>query len=162
MWVRGSWAYNDMGEYGPDVNFGVAPMPQLASADDATPGTSNANMYFVPANCANPDGGFAFSNFMTESPWVAVNKALVDSVMPSRRSLATLPEVEEREGGWTLLARDEILPNALQAPSFGGAGFFRGALNEGIENVMFNDADPATVLADAVDRSRREVERLRG
>ena len=162
MWVRGSWAYNDMGEYGPDVDFGVAPMPTLSSADDATPGTSNANMYFVPANCANPDGGFAFSNFMTESEWVAVNKALVDSVMPSRQSLATLPEVEEREGGWTILARDEILPNTLQAPSFGGAQFFAGALNEGIENVMFNNADPATVLADAVDRSRREVERLRG
>lgn len=162
MWVRGSWAYNDMGEYGPDVDFGVAPMPQLASADDSTPGTSNANMYFVPANCANPDGGFAFANYMSSSPFVAINKALPDSVMPSRASLANLPEVDEKEGGWTILARDEILPNALQAPSFGGAGFFGGALNEGIDNVMFHDADPAEVLADAVARSRREVERLRG
>ena len=159
MWVRGSWAYNDMGEYGPDVDFGVAPMPTLASADDATPGTSNGNMYFVPANCANPDGGFAFSNFMSASPWVAVNKALVDSVMPSRKSLANLPEVEEREGGWTILARDEILPRSLQAPSFAQAGFFGRALSDAIEEVMFNDADPAEVLANAIADSRREVER---
>ena len=162
FWVLGSWSYNDMGEYGPDVDFGVVPVPTLASADDATPGTSVGNMYFVPANCANPDGGFAFANFMSSSPFVAINKALPDSVMPSRRSLATLPEVDQKEGGWTILARDEILPNTLERPSFGGNGFLGGALNEAVDAVMFNDADPATVLADAIDRSRREVERLRG
>ena len=162
FWVIGSWLFNDMGEYGPDVDFDVVPIPTLASADDATPGTSIANMYFVPANCANPDGGFAFANFMSESPWVAVNKALVDSVMPSRKSLASLPEVEEREGGWTILARDEILPNTLERPSFPGNGFLGEALNDAVDEVMFNNADPATVLADAIERSRREVERLRG
>jgi len=162
FWVLGSWSYNDMGEYGPDVDFDVIPIPQLASADDSAPGTSNGNMYLVPANCANPDGGFAFANFMSSSPFVAINKALPDSVMPSRRSLANLPEVDEKEGGWTILARDEILPNTLQRPSFGGNGFFGGALNEAAENVMFHGADPAEVLADAVARSRREVERLRG
>ena len=162
FWVLGSWSYNDMGEYGPDVDFGVVPIPKLASADDATPGTSVGNMYFVPANCANPDGGFAFANFMSSSPFVAINKALPDSVMPSRQSLATLPEVDQKEGGWTVLARDEILPNTLERPSFGGNGFLGGALNEAVDAVMFNDADPATVLADAIDRSRREVERLRG
>ena len=99
---------------------------------------------------------------MSSSPFVAINKALPDSVMPSRRSLATLPEVDQKEGGWTILARDEILPNTLERPSFGGNGFLGGALNEAVDAVMFNDADPATVLADAIDRSRREVERLRG
>lgn len=162
LWVRGSWAYNDMGEYGPDVDFGVAPMPQLASADDATPGVSNGNMYLVPARCANPDGGFAFANFMSSSPFVAINKAMPDSVMPSRPSLATLPEVDEKEGGWTILARDEILPNTRARPSHGAAGFFGRALNEAIDNVMFHDADPAEVLADAVARSRREIDRLQG
>ncbi|MCY4539495.1 MAG: extracellular solute-binding protein, partial [Chloroflexi bacterium] len=162
FWVLGSWSYNDMGEYGPDVDFDVVPVPQLESADDSTPGTSNGNMYLVPANCANPDGGFAFANFMSSSPYVAINKALPDSVMPSRRSLANLPEVDEKEGGWTILARDEILPNTLQRPSFGGNGFFGGALTDAAENVMFHGADPAEVLADAVARSRREVERLRG
>ena len=162
FWVLGSWSYNDMGEYGPDVDFDVAPIPQLESAEDSTPGTSNGNMYLVPANCANPDGGFAFANFVSSSPFVAINKALPDSVMPSRASLANLPEVDEKEGGWTILARDEILPNALQRPSFGGNGFFWDALKDATENVLFNDADPAEVLADAVARSRREVERLRG
>ena len=162
FWALGSWSYNDMGEYGPDVDFGVVPLPQRADADDATPGTSTGNMYLVPANCANPDGGFAFANFMSSSPFVAINKALPDSVMPSRRSLANLPEVDEKEGGWTILARDEILPNTLQRPSFGGNGFLGGALSDAAENVMFHDADPAEVLADAVARSRREVERLRG
>ncbi len=162
FWVIGSWLFNDMGEYGPDVDFDVAPIPTLASADDATPGTSIANMYFVPANCANPDGGFAFANFMSASPFVAINKALPDSVMPSRLSLASLPEVDEKEGGWTVLARDEILPNTLERPSFPGNGFLGGALDEAVDNVMFHDADPAEVLADAIARSRREVERLRG
>jgi multiple sugar transport system substrate-binding protein len=161
FWVIGSWLFNDMGEYGPDVDFGVTPIPTLASADDATPGTSIANMYFVPANCANPDGGFAFANFMSSSPYVAINKALPDSVMPSRPSLASLPEVAE-QGAWTVLARDEILPNTLERPSFPGNGFLGAALNQAVDNVMFNDADPAEVIADAVARSRREVERLRG
>ena len=162
FWALGSWSFNDMGEYGPDVDFDIVPLPTLASADDASPGTSNGNMYLVPARCANPDGGFAFANFMSSSPFVAINKALPDSVMPSRRSLATLPEVDQKEGGWTILARDEILPNTIARPSFGGAGFLGGALNGAIENVMFHDADPAEVLADAIARSRREVERLRG
>ncbi len=162
FWVLGSWSFNDMGEYGPDVDFGVVPIPTLEGADDATPGTSVGNMYFVPANCANPDGGFAFANFMSSSPFVAINKALPDSVMPSRRSLATLPEVDQKEGGWTILARDEILPNTLERPSFGGNGFLGSALDEAVDNVMFHGADPAEVLADAIARSRREVERLRG
>ncbi len=161
FWVIGSWLFNDMGEYGPDVDFGVAPIPTVEGAEDATPGTSIGNMYFVPANCANPDGGFAFANYMSSSPYVAINKALPDSVMPSRPSLANLPEVAE-EGAWTVLARDEILPNTLERPSFPGNGFLGRALNESVENVMFNDADPAEVIADAVARSRREVERLRG
>ncbi len=98
---------------------------------------------------------------MSSSPYVAVNKALPDSVMPSRPSLASLPEVAE-EGAWTVLARDEILPNTLERPSFPGNGFLGAALEEAVDNVMFNDADPAEVIADAVARSRREVERLTG
>ena len=43
-----------------------------------------------------------------------------------------------------------------------GNGFLGSALNEAVDNVMFNDADPAEVIADAVARSRREVERMRG
>ena len=93
-WQIGSWLYNDIGEYGPDLNFGVTKVPSPSTAANGKPGKLQANLYFVPSGAANVEGGYAFCSFMSSSKWVALNKAVPDSVTPSRISNATDPEIE--------------------------------------------------------------------
>ena len=47
LWTLGSWSYNDMGEYGPDVDFGVTAVPSPEGLN-GHPGKLVANMDFVP------------------------------------------------------------------------------------------------------------------
>jgi multiple sugar transport system substrate-binding protein len=157
IWAQGSWSYNDMGEYGPEVDFGVTSLPSPAGVA-GKPGAVNANMYFVPAGANNSQGGFDFANFMSVSPWVAINKAGPDSVTPSRKTNATLPELESAQP-WVAFARDQILPNADAISGMPASAFFARSLNEALEAVLFNDADPAAALADAVERSQAEVDK---
>ena len=157
IWTIGSWLVNDMNEYGPDVDFGITKVPSPASAENGRPGQLQANMYLVPQGAANVQGGFDFANFMSSSPWVAINKAVVDSVTPSRRSLAELPEVEEA-APWIPLMRDEVLPFALAVPSMPAVNFMNRTLAEAREEVAFGNVDIETALADAERRIQREVD----
>lgn len=158
IWNQASWLINDMREYGPDVDFGITSLPSPSDVTDGKPGKLQANLYFVPTGAKNAEGGFLFANFMSSSPWVALNKAVPDAVTPSRRSLANLPEVEEA-APWITLARDEVLPFAMAQPSMPAVDFYQQLLSEAYQNVLFNDADPATVLADVTERTQREVEK---
>ena len=156
VWTIGSWLHNDMGEYGADVDFGVVGLPSPMGVENGRPGRLTANMYFVPEGANNVEGGFAFANFMSSSPWVAINKAVVDSVTPSRRSLAELPEVEDA-APWIPLMRDEVLPFAMPEPAMAGARFMNRTIGEALETVRFEDADIEETLADAQARIEREL-----
>ncbi|MEQ8675259.1 MAG: extracellular solute-binding protein [Aggregatilineales bacterium] len=158
IWALNSYIYNDMGEYGPDVDFGIAPFPSPAGVDGA-PGDIEANMYLVPVRSANPEGGFRFANFMTSSKFVALNKSLVDSVMPSRPSLANDPDVEAA-AGWLPLARDEILPRSRYYGQFPAYGFLlRTISDDALDRMFFDGADPAEVLQDVQESAERELRR---
>jgi multiple sugar transport system substrate-binding protein len=158
IWTTGSWLFNDIGEYGPDLNFDVTRVPAPASAGNGKPGKLNANMYFVPNGAKNVDGGFAFANFMSSSPWVALNKAVPDSVTPSRISNATDPEVEAASGFWLTFARDEILPNAWAVPNMPGINFLAQQLTEAIDTIAFNGVDPQAELTALAARVQDEVD----
>jgi len=95
---------------------------------------------------------------MSSDPWVAINKAGPDSVTPSRKQNAMLPELEEA-APWLPVARDQILPNANAVSGMPASGFFDRALAEALDNVLFNGADPDAELKDAVERSQREVDK---
>ena len=156
-WQAGSWLFNDIGEYGPDLNFGVAATPSPSDITDGHPGKLVANMYFVPANAQNVPGGFAFCNFMSASKWVALNKAVPDSVTPSRISNATDPEVEAAGGFWMPFARDNILPKAWAVPSMPGIQFLAGQIYEAIDEIAYDGADPEAVLEALSGRVQEEV-----
>ena len=157
VWSLGSWLFNDIGEYGPDLNFGVAAVPSPGDISDGHPGKLVANMYFVPKGANNVPGGFAFSNFMSSSPWVALNKAVPDSVTPSRISNATDPEVEAASAFWLPFARDNILPSAWAVPSMPGISYLAGQINEAIDEIAYNGVDPEAALAALADRVQEEV-----
>lgn len=158
VWSIGSWLFNDIGEYGPELNFDVTRVPSPSFAENGKPGKLNANMYFVPSGAKNIDGGFAFANFMSSSPWVALNKAVPDSVTPSRISNATNAEVEAASGFWLTFARDEILPNAWAVPNMPGIGFLGQQINEAIETIAFDGTNPQTELTALAARVQDEVD----
>ncbi|MEM7127139.1 MAG: extracellular solute-binding protein [Chloroflexota bacterium] len=157
VWTLGSWSFNDMGEYGPDVDFDVAAVPS-PEGSGGSPGKLVANMYFVPNGAKNVDGGFAFANFMSSSPFVALNKAVPDSVTPSRISLANDPEVEAASARWLPFARDEILPKAWAVPNMPGIQFLAQQINEAVETIAFDGADPQEELTALVGRVQDEVD----
>jgi multiple sugar transport system substrate-binding protein len=158
IWQLATWLYNDMKEYGPDVDFDVAKVPSPKGVS-GKPCNLVANLYFVPAGCQNPAGGFAFANFMSSSPWVALNKAVPDSVTPSRRSNAMQPEVEAA-APWIKIARDDILPFAWPEPAMPKWSFYSGQLADALNTVIWEDADPGQALDAAVEAAQREVDKV--
>jgi multiple sugar transport system substrate-binding protein len=158
LWGLATWLYNDMKEYGPDVDFDVTKWPSPAGVE-GKPAQLVANLYFVPEGARNPAGGFAFANFMSSDPWVALNKAVPDSVTPSRRTNAMLPEVEAA-APWIKMARDDILPYALPEPSIPKWSFYSGQLNDALNVVLWENANPEEALADAVERSQHEIDKV--
>jgi multiple sugar transport system substrate-binding protein len=157
LWAVQTWLFNDMKEYGPDVNFDVTKMPSPKGTEGAMPGDLVANMYLVPKGAKQPEGGFQFGHFMGSDPWVALNKAVPDSVTPSRKSLANDPEVE-KAAPWIKIARDEVLPYAYPQPSMPSVGKYNAELQGAIERVLWENADPETALQDALDATQRDVD----
>ena len=157
IWQIGTWLYNDVGEYGPDLNFGVTKVPSPSAAINGKPGKLQANLYLVPSGAANVEGGYAFSSFMSSSKWVALNKAVPDSVTPSRISNATDSEVEAASADWLLFARDEILPNAWAVPSMPGVGFMGRQIAEAVDAMAYDGVSPADALAGVQERVQQEV-----
>jgi len=94
---------------------------------------------------------------MGSSPWVAINKAVPDSVTPSRKSNAMLPEVEEGQP-WVVMARDEILPFAYPEPLMPSVGYYKTKLQEALDSVLWDDVDPQEALDFAVEDAQLEVE----
>ena len=158
IWSIGSWLFNDIGEYGPDLNFDVTSIPSPGDITDGYPGKLVANMYFVPKGAQNVEGGFAFSNFMSSSPWVALNKAVPDSVTPSRISNALDPEVEKASAFWLPFARDNILPNAWAVPNMPGIGFLSRQINEAIDEIAYNGMAAEAALEALAARVQEEVD----
>ena len=156
IWLNRTWLYNDMLEYGPDVDFGVAKPPSPRGVT-GKPADLDANMYLVPAGAQNAAGGFEFAWFMGSSPWVAINKAVPDSVTPSRLSNAQLPEVEEGQP-WVAMARDEILPYALPVPSMPSVGYYQTKLKEALNSVLWDGMDAQEALDYAVEDAQLEVD----
>jgi len=157
IWALATWLYNDMKEYGPKVNFGVTKVPSPKGVA-GKPGHAQANLYLVPKGCKNPEGGFQFGHFMSSDPWVALNKAVPDSVTPSRKSLASDPEVE-KAAPWIKVARDEVMPTAWAVPSMPSVGFYERQLNDALGRVLWENADPAKEVALAVEAAQREVDK---
>jgi maltose-binding protein MalE len=149
-----------MKEYGPEVDFGVAKLPNLQGAE-GKPGSINANMYLVPANCKQPEGGFEFGNFMASDPWVAINKCVPDSVTPSRKSNAMLPEVLEGLP-WVQMAIDEILPNAMPLPSMPSISTYLTNLGAALDSVVWDNVDPGQAVDEAVAKTQTDIDQKLG
>ncbi len=156
-WQIGTWLYNDVGEYGPDLNFGVTKVPSPSTAAGGKPGKLQANLYFVPTGANNVEGGYAFSSFMSSSKWVALHKAVPDSVTPSRISNATDPEIEAAAADWLPFARDEILPFAWPVPSMPGVGYMSNQFAEAVDTMAYEGMSPADALAGIQERVQQEV-----
>ncbi len=157
-WQIGSWLYNDVGEYGPDLNFDVTKVPVPSTATQGKPGKLQANLYFVPTGANNVEGGYAFCSFMSSSKWVALNKAVPDSVTPSRISNAMDPEIEAASASWMPFARDEILPFAWPVPSMPGVGYMGRQFAEAVDIMAYEGMSPADALAGIQERVQQEVD----
>jgi multiple sugar transport system substrate-binding protein len=160
VWALETWLYNDMKEYGPEVNFGVTKLPSPRGVE-GRPGFLNANMYLVPANCKQPEGGFEFGNFMASDPWVAINKCVPDAVTPSRKSNAMLPEVLEGLP-WAKMAIDEILPAAMPLPSMPSINTYLTNLEAALNSVVWDNADPGQAVDDAVAKTQADINQKLG
>lgn len=158
IWQIGTWLYNDVGEYGPDLHFAVNKVPSPSAAANGKPGQRQANLYFVPAGAENVEGGYAFSSFMSRSKRVALHKAVPDSVTPSRISNATDPEIEAAAADWLPFARDEILPNAWAVPSMPGVGYMGRQIAEAVDAMAYAGLRPAEALAGIQERVQQEVQ----
>lgn len=155
IWVFPVWLYNDVREFGPGVDFSVLPVPSPKGLQ-APPGAIRVNEYFMPAGAKRPEGGWLFLKYMSKDPYVAEHKVLVDSVPPSRRSLASERRFEA-QAPWLKMARDDILPKAI-APMVPDLGVLGGPLGRAVAAVRAAEKAPRQALEDAQQEAQADLE----
>ncbi len=155
-WVHAVWLYNDMREFGPTIDFAVAPVPSPKGIA-APPGVTRVNHYFMPAGARHPDGAWAFLKYMSKDPYVTEHKVLVDSVPPSRRSLANEKRFEAL-APWLKLARDDILPRTAMHPMIPNLVFMEGQLGGALGAVRQGQKTPRQALEDAQQAVQVDLE----
>jgi ABC-type glycerol-3-phosphate transport system substrate-binding protein len=155
-WVQAVWLYNDVREFGPSVDFGVAPVPPPKGAQ-APPGVTRVNHYLMPAGAPQPEGAWALLKYMSKDPYVTEHKVLVDSVPPSRRSLATDRRFEA-QAPWLKMARDDILPKAVTHPMIPNLEFLQSQLSGALAAVRRAEKAPRQALEDAQQAVQVDLE----
>jgi multiple sugar transport system substrate-binding protein len=156
IWVHPVWLYNDMREFGPAVDFGVLPVPG-PKGTTAPPGVTRVNHYLMPAGTKHPDGAWAFLKYMSRDPYVTEHKVLVDSVPPSRRSLATDKRFEAM-APWLKMARDDILPKATPHAVIPNLVFMEGQLGGALAAVRQGQKTPRQALEDAQQAAQTDLD----
>jgi multiple sugar transport system substrate-binding protein len=156
IWASPVWLYNDMREFGPAVDFGVLPVPAPKGAT-APPGVTRVNHYLMPTGTKHPEGAWAFLKFMSKDPYVTEHKVLVDSVPPSRRSLATEKRFEA-QAPWLKMARDDILPKATAHPMIPNLVFAEGQLGGALAAVRLGQKAPRQALEDAQQAAQTDLD----
>jgi multiple sugar transport system substrate-binding protein len=156
LWVYPVWLYNDIKEFGPQVDFDVRPVPSPAGVQ-APPGITRVNCYLMPAGARQPDGGWEFLKYMSLDRYVMLNKVLPDSVPPSRRSLA-MDKEGEAQAPWLKMARDEILPRAAPLPMVPNLQFVQGQMGAALAAVRLVQKSPKQALDDAQQAAQADLE----
>jgi ABC-type glycerol-3-phosphate transport system substrate-binding protein len=156
LWMSGQWFYNDIREYAPNLDFGMAGMP---GGPKGHPGASgvNANFYFMPAGAKNAEGGWELLKFLS-GPYFMQTMVKMDAVTPSRRSIAYDPAFQKGDE-WVVATR-EMIQKGYAFPPMPGSSKFNDMMGVGIEDVIYGKRTPAAVLKEVQAEVQKEIDRL--
>ncbi|HRK20736.1 MAG TPA: sugar ABC transporter substrate-binding protein [Fimbriimonadaceae bacterium] len=173
MFMDGSWRSPSLKNNAPKLNFGVAPLPK----GDFAMSISTSCFWGISRGTRHPDAAWKLAKFLSSTPslidywqtlWVApparwsslrseeyrrvtgVGKSVpgIDSEAEFEEKCGWIKKVLER--GWTTIdpTSPYIAPVMLH-------------LNEAVDRVLLEDADPAEVLKVAAERANRQIAEMR-
>jgi multiple sugar transport system substrate-binding protein len=156
LWFSGQWFYNDIREYAPNFDFGMAGLPARAGGNPGSSGVV-ANFYFMPKGARNSEGGWELLKFLS-SPYFMMTLVKLDAVTPSRKSVASDPAFAKGDE-WVNDTREMIL-KGYAFPPMPGSQKFNDLMGQGIDDVVYGKRTPAEVLKDVQTQVQKEIDRL--
>ena len=156
MFMSGQWFYNDIREYAPDLDFGMAGMPGGPNGNPGSAGVT-ANFYFMPAGAKNADGGWELLKFLS-GPYFMQTLVKLDAVTPSRKSIANDPAFVKGDE-WVIETR-EMIQKGYAFPPMPASRMYADLMGAGIDDVIHGVRTPAEVLAAVEEEVQAEIDRL--
>ncbi|WP_313996608.1 ABC transporter substrate-binding protein [uncultured Paenibacillus sp.] len=157
MMTRTATFYTQLRDYGPDVNFGIAPIPAYEEGS----GNYSAGGGFVveiPYGAKNPDASWEFINYLTDVQaqqyWAVKNFDNVANKEAADQA-AQSPELDET-GKMVYAKAVENLQNTKLFPTPAFAPDYRNLVNPQVDAALLGDTTAEKALAQA----QKDVEKL--
>ncbi len=158
---RGSWSLSAKQEYGPDVNFGVAPLPYRG---DAGPDSINQGSACVlPTGSPQPDPAYKFLTYMSIqgiAQWVPNAADMVSRKDQTEVYPSALPDNDEFRGYWKLY--NDALAYSHHEPAMPARRYWNDQLNAAVDAIVRGQKSPEEALQDAQDATQRELDKALG
>ncbi len=143
------WEYGSIRQYAPKVDFQLIPMPLAKGATNGRPGVLVANFWFITTPAKNPKGGWEVLKWITVRKESVIALAQLDTLVPSRKSLATAKEFIDF-APWARLFAEEVVPKVKPDYIFASAALLNSQLQVALNNVYQGKAGTREALDDVV------------
>lgn len=157
MWVIGQWNYNDIMEYGKDMDFGMTYIP----SPDGWPNTSsrlNSNFYYMPKGAKHPEAAWEFLKFLSGEYFMR-HFVATDAVTPARKGICYDEEFVSNNP-WIVPVRDKLMPNSRAIPnSLPIINEYHGQLNAALDMVVFGEKTAEEALNALQAEMEKELKR---
>lgn len=158
---RGSWSLSAKQEYGPDLSFGVAPLPYRGDAGNDSINQGSACV--LPTGSPQPEPAYKFLTYMSIqgiAQWVPNAADMVSRKDQTEIYPSALPDNDEFRGYWKLY--NDALGYAHHEPSMPARRFWGDQLNAAVDAVVRAQKSPEQALQDAQDTTQRELDKALG
>ena len=153
MVVTGDWQIARMPQYAPDIDYGITYMPVPAEGDESVTWAGGWSVV-VPVNAKNPEGGFAFTQYMTGEAGQRVYTE-VTKHLPTIQALLEDPSLyDERHRFFS----EQLLPTAKNRPPLPVGSLYWDELTAAWEKTYLNQEEPQPALAEAKSRVQPRIE----
>jgi ABC-type glycerol-3-phosphate transport system substrate-binding protein len=153
MYNNGLWLYGSIKQYAPQVNFQLQAMPLWKGATNGRAGVLNANFWYITAPAKNAAGGWEVLKWITARKESVIPLAQLDTLVPSRKSIAASKEFLDF-APWTKLFAEQVVPKVKPDYIFASAALLNTQLTNALTAVYLGKVG----TKDALDEVARVVQ----
>ena len=160
MIMQGPWLANVINAYEPDLDYGVAPFPSLATLGSDLRGVVECDLLVVPRGANHPEEAMAFIAFTQQQDQVEFLCAAHAKPSPLARSSESFREDHPNRG---IAVHEAILrsPSAYSAPTLTVWPEYADEINNALQRAWLLESSAAEAIADAHARAAAAVARAK-
>lgn len=158
MMVNSANHYSQIAEYAPDMNFGVAPLPELE------PGNGNTSwgggfVLEIPAGADNPEASWEFMKYLTDNYaqeyWATHNFDSVANIEAAENALSS--EKLDEKGQEVYQVAVDNMENTILTPIPIEMPDILSIINPELDRIYLGEKTPQEALDDAQEMAEQQV-----